>query len=615
LQRFLKALQIVRFSLFNPHMIKGIFLRLLAFAAFFWTAFGVYAQEAHSDGRAEALRKDFRYLKNGSSIIANGYVDQPYMLILPDGSFFCVYTTARGREGGTGQHIVCAVSKDKGQTWGAPIQIESPTGPAASWATPYITPYGRIYVFYSYNGQNIRKLNNRNIRNDMLGWYCYRYSDDFGRTWSDRCRLPVRLTECDKTNDWEGLVQIFWGIDKPVNHDGSFYMSFSKLGRYMLEMGEGWLFKCDNIDTEKNPEKLNWVMLPEGQKGIRNPEFGSVQEEHNMVGLNSGGLYCVYRTRMGFMGSSYSRDGGKTWDLPEPVRYADGGKIKNPRACPKLYKTTSGRYLLWFHNHSVLGMGGFANRNPAWIAGGIEKDGKIIWSQPEILLYDPDDFSFETGRFSYPDFIDDGENYWFTETQKSSARIHKPDRSLFDGIWAGIDGKNKNVRAEAVFAAPADSPQELVLPDLRTGGFSLELEFNLSPADLQKGGKLIFDSRNADSEGLWVELAEAGSAKICLYMTREYFEFSTDVGALKAGLNHLVLTFDGLARIATIISNGDFNDGGFYKSKGWERISYGLGAPKKPLMPILGEGVRAVRLYPRALRTYEAIANFETLQK
>ena len=65
--------------------------------------------------------------------------------------------------------------------------------------------------------------------------------------------------------------------------------------------------------------------------------------------------------------------------------------------------------------------GYYRNRNPGWISGGIEKDGAIHWSQPEVLLYDDD----PTVRMSYPDFIESDGRYFITETQKTVAQSTK----------------------------------------------------------------------------------------------------------------------------------------------------------------------------------------------
>ena len=124
---------------------------------------------------------DWRFLPNGNLLHNNGYVDQPYVSILENGNWFCVYTTNSGHEGSKGQHIACRISTDQGKSWGEAVHIEEPGTESASWGMPYLTEYGRLYVFYCYNGDKIHSLGNRqNIREDMLGWYCYKYSDDDG---------------------------------------------------------------------------------------------------------------------------------------------------------------------------------------------------------------------------------------------------------------------------------------------------------------------------------------------------------------------------------------------------------------------------------------------------
>src|SRR5262249_24090183 len=155
-------------------------------------------------------------------------------------------------------------------------------------------------AFYDYNGDDINSLNGKPARADMLGWYCYRYSDDHGRTWSaQRHRLPMRVTDCDRRNDWQGKVQIFWGISKPIIHGDAALLTFTKLRKYILDNGEGWLFRSDNLLAETDPAKLRWELLPDGEHGIRNETFGSIQEEQNIVSLADGSLYCIYRTTTG----------------------------------------------------------------------------------------------------------------------------------------------------------------------------------------------------------------------------------------------------------------------------------------------------------------------------
>ena len=191
----------------------------------------------------------------------------------------------------------------------------------------------------------------------------------------------------------------------------------------------------DNILSEQDPTKIRWQMLPEGDTGIRNPQFGSVQEEHNVVPLqDSKSLFCIYRTEMGFPACSYSYDSGKKWTTPEPVRYYPGGPVmRTPRACPMVWRCQNGKYLFWFHcngykyyRHSEPPI----SRNLVWLSGGVEREGEIHWSQPELINYEDNTWRGS----SYPDLIEHDGNYYISSTQKVAARCQ-----LIDKVAPGRD--------------------------------------------------------------------------------------------------------------------------------------------------------------------------------
>jgi hypothetical protein len=93
----------------------------------------------------------------------------------------------------------------------------------------------------------------------------------------------------------------------------------------------------------------------------------------------------------------------------------------------------NGMYLLLFYNNAG---SSFGQRDPYWLAAGVEhKTAGILWSQPEIVLYDRYQHTAEAG--GYPDFIQsktDGEIY-ITETQKSITRIHKIEQRILKALW------------------------------------------------------------------------------------------------------------------------------------------------------------------------------------
>lgn len=574
--------------------------------------------------RRASAQADPRNVQSGFVIRDEGYCDQPYVVITRDGHWLCVLTTGQGREGQAGQHVVSTVSKDQGRTWSKLLDIEPASGPEASWATPLVTSNGRVYVFYDYNGDQIRTLNNKPARADMLGWYCYRYSDDCGASWSaQRYRLPVRVTSCDRRNDWGGTVQIFWGISKPIAVGGSALFAFTKLGKYILDDGEGWFFRSDNILTESDPEKLRWEMLPDGDRGLRHDPFGSVQEEHNILPLSHGDLYCIYRTTTGSPCHSYSRDGGHTWTEPEHATYSPGGKkIKHPRACPKLWQTANGKYLLWFHHN---GGTRFEGRNPAWICGGIEKEGMIHWSQPEVLLYDDD----PQVRMSYPDLIEQGGRYWITETQKTVARVHPIDGTLLEGLWRQLDPASGppgramqdavlSLTAEQLRAGEAPMPR---LPSLsQRGGFSVELRLRL--ANLS-AGKILLDSTDSpDSSierGLRVTTQSEGRIQILLGDGKTRASWVSDKGLLRTNQeHHVVITVDGGPKIIAFVVDGVMCDGQTEREYGWGRFDKNLddinAAGRLKIAQPTGGALTSLRVYPRRLRNYEAVDNFRSTE-
>jgi len=550
--------------------------------------------------------RDVRNIRTGLRIPDEGYCDQPYVVVTNDGNWLCTLTTGPGYEGAKGQHVVSTTSSDKGRTWTALVDIEPSCRREASWVVPLKVPSGRVYAFYTYNGDDVYALNGKPIRSDVHGWYAFKYTDDDGRSWStDRYRLPMRVTACDRGNDFRGAVQMFWGIDKPnvVGSDAMF--AFTKLGKYMCALGEGWFYRSDNILTESDPSKLHWELLPEGEHGVRAPEFDSVQEEHNMVPLDDGSLYCVYRTGKGYPCHAYSRDGGKSWSKPEPMTYTPGGRImKTPRACPMLWRCKNGKFLFWFHNNP--GRGGHAGpgRNPVWLSGGVEKGGKLHWSQPEILLYDPDD----TKGMSYPGLIEQDGRYWAAETQKTVARVHEIDKTLLEGMWN--QAELRTVTKSGLLLEAASGETKLPGPiDLReTGGVSLDLWMMLENAS---ASQVLVDTRDKAGKGIVLTTTENGTVRIELSDGQAKAAWDSDPGLLKPGQrHHVVAIIDAGPKIITFIVDGQLCDGDASRQ-------FGFGRYPQPLGDVSGSGelhvappVEKLGIYRRYLRTSEAIGNF-----
>ena len=559
--------------------------------------------------------RDLRNIRTGRRIPDEGYCDQPYTVVTPDGNWLCVMTTGSGIEGQHGQHIVAIVSSDHGRTWSKPVDIEPADGPEASWVMPLLTNNGRVYGFYTYNGDLLETWKGKKIRTDTVGWYCYKYSDDNGRTWSKhRYRLPLPHAAVDRTNTFEGKHQIFWGIGKPITHGDTAWLAFSRCGQHLVDKSEGWFFRSANILDEPDVDKIEWQLLPDGEHGLRNLDHDIVHAEQNLVALDDGTLYCMYRTVTGYAFNAYSRDGGHTWTKPLHATYTPGGrKMKTPRACPRIWRTKEGRFLFWYHNHSLIEKAGFMHRNPVWISGGVQKDGHIHWSQPEILMYDPQ----TNVRISYPDLIQQDGRYWITETQKEIARVHQIDSSLLEGLWT--QGRVKSVARQGLVAetGPAEiSAGKLSLPkpfDLDDRG-GLSLDFWLKLDDLD-AAQIVLDGRTEDGRGIAVSSTDSGTLQVQLNDGRQQLAWDTDAGTLSAGkLHHVAIIVDAGPRIISFVVDGQLLDGGQVRSHGWTRYEEPLGdlsgSGKLRLAPSLNGQLKHLRVYQRYLRTSEAIANF-----
>ena len=563
-----------------------------------------------------AVPGDWRNIETGWDIPSEGYCDQPYVVLLPDGTWLCTLTTGSGHEGALGQHVVSTTSRDHGKTWTPLVDIEPASNLDASWAMPLLTPSGRVYAFYTYNGDNVRALGNKkNIRADILGWYCYRYTDDGGKSWSDkRYRLPMRISAVDRKNNWQGEVQIFWGIGKPITWKDSAIFGFTRIGKYMLEESEGWFYRSDNILKEMDVDKLAWQLLPDGDHGLRAPEFGTIQSEQNLVPLDDGSLYCMYRTITGYPCHAYSRDGGHTWTKPEHATYTPGGqRMKTPRACPRLWKTKNGKYLFWFHNHSGKE---YFGRNPAWVSGGIEKDGFIHWSQPEILLYSPIDEKIRQDdmkaiRMSYPDLIEQDGRYWVTETQKSIARVHEVDGTLFEGLWN--QGIAKEVPQDGLVLSANGKPGILQTPALddlgNHGGFTLELWIKPGKDNARP---ILLDTRDNRGKGITVTSTGNGSVRLELSDGKTTVSWECDEGLLKPGeLHHVTAIVEAGPKIILYVIDGKVCDGSEQRRYGWGRFPQALGNINGADTLKLSNDIKHLRIYNRPLRTSEAIAAFQ----
>jgi hypothetical protein len=247
----------------------------------------------------------------------------------------------------------------------------------------------------------------------------------------------------------------------------------------------------------------------------------------------------------------------------------------------------------------------------------------IEWSQPEILLYDDDPYI----RMSYPDLVEEGGDFFVTETQKTVGRTHLIPGALVGGLFnqwdnraVATNGLALNLAGTSPLPAQAAMPQLPALNrrdtksedqrgiDLRAG-FSVDLWLRL---ETLAAGQPLLDSRDAEGKGLLLATDANGSLRITLNDGRAECAWSSDQGLLTAGgTHHAVITVDGGPKIITFVVDGVLCDGGDQRQFGWGRFSPDLRTPQGAPQLALHPAVQALRLYTRALRTSEAVGNFK----
>ena len=571
--------------------------------------------------------EDPRWIQSGLEIPTEAYSDQPYLVKTRDGAWLLAVTTGAGREGEHGQHIVSMRSWDKGRTWSSPVDVEPADGPESSYSVLLAVPSGRVYCFYNHNTDDLRAVRADDPpfpgglcrRVDSQGHFVFRFTDDCGLTWSARrYEIPQRSFEIDRQNPYGGKILFFWNVGKPFISAGRAFVPIHKVGGFgegFFTRSEGALLSSDNLLTEPDPEKIRWVTLPEGDAGLRAPKgAGPIAEEQSFVAASDGSIHANYRTVSGHPACCVSRDGGRTFSAPDFRRYPDGRAMRHPRAANFTWRCGNGNYLYWFHDH---GGKSYDDRNPAWISGGVETDGpdgrEILWSQPEIVLYDDD----PRIRISYPDLLEDGGEYYLTETQKDVARVHRLDPRMLEDLWAqrtlcrtAEDGLLLDLRPEGRgFAMPSlpdftePDPDALDARTRRTrAGVTLALDF---PGGLEPGLPL-FSTLDGEDRGILVETDRDGRLRFSCGDGRGSFLWRTDPFPPE-GVHRACFVLDAGPCLLLTVADGVLQDGG-ERQFGFGRFSphmRGVSGGDALVHPAL----RRVKLHGRALRVSEAVAD------
>jgi hypothetical protein len=153
------------------------------------------------------------------------------------------------------------------------------------------------------------------------------------------------------------------------------------------------------------------------------------------------------------------------------------------------------------------------------------------------------------------------------------------------------------------------------LPDLRKGGgFTIELRIELATASADR---VLLDTRDSSGEGIALATTDRGTIRIDLSDGKTKASWDADPGLLKPGHpHHVVSIVDGGPKIITFVVDGVLCDGGTHRQYGWGRFPPELSDVngRKQIETTLPPSEGSLRIYDRALRTTEAVANYHALR-
>lgn len=268
---------------------------------------------------------------------------------------------------------------------------------------------------------------------------------------------------------------------------------------------------------------------------------------------------------------------------------------------------------------------------------GVEAKGHgILWSQPELVLYDRYEHAREAG--GYPDFIESPKTgaIYITETQKDTARIHKIGSGLLHALWTQHNVSSVATGAALVVAGKGSHPAPKfgALGVWTHAGQGFTIEMVVTGHAAAAPGQALFDSTDAAGHGILLAVGSNHSLELSLSSASSappsgQRAMQTDPlctqELLKPGPHHVAVTVDAGALVASFMVDGTFCDGGHAGpawANGWFWVyPYGSldGAGTVAVgtcnnvghacTPYAGD-VGAGRVYTRALMNSEVIGNY-----
>ena len=333
----------------------------------------------------------------------------PFPHQLPDGRVIMLIGAYNGQETFNDNAALYVISTDRGETWSKPeLFMAAPMANVSHHVMVNLKGTKSVLLFWRetfFKGATEDSKTVSGIKDyaRSIARIFMRRSDDSGRTWS----APRQIDMIGE-----------------VSH-GKFYYG-AHLAPRQLQSGRVILPATYLNDDGYTHTAFFMVSDDEGKTWTKGYDItiptprGAM--EPTAVELSPNHLYCLFRTRSGYLYEATSTDGGVAWSEPK------SSGIPSPESIPQLLKLRSGNYLLvWNNVHST-------ENYPRYpLTAALSTDGCKTWAFKR-------DIATETGRNQLSNHhvtqLDDGRillalsHYHASEPKSSDV-----ETVLFDEDW------------------------------------------------------------------------------------------------------------------------------------------------------------------------------------